>query len=316
MERAPAMRVKVPCNDEGDFYVRLADHVAEHGLRVPAQRPVPIGDRLRVALEFRDGGTLSGEAVVAEHIRLGEGAGLIVRFVRFDRPAPDAKKRASGAKPTPPPPRPAQAATPPPPATPFAAAEIDEAIPEISGAVEIVAPTEASDGGGAPSRIARVTGTVRAALAKGGAVAAGFIARTSRKQRIAIAAAAAVALGGLGLATALMGSTPERQAAAHIAAADRKLAAGHVTGDDGALEHLLEAKRLAPGNPQSAERLAHVADMLEKLGARALRRGDLEVASIHLEGAALAAPDSPGIREKLEALSKKKKESSRQRAAH
>ncbi len=175
MERATAMRVKVPCNDEGDFYVRLADHVAEHGLKVPSRHPLPIGDRLRVTLEFRDGGTLSGEAVVAEHVRLGEESGAIVRFVRFDRSASVKPQRATGAKPASvPPPRPSQIAVAPPPAPPPVAppSEADVEIPEISGAEEIASPTEAPNGSGAPSRLALMAGKMRAAAARGRAAAA------------------------------------------------------------------------------------------------------------------------------------------------
>ena len=46
--------------------------------------------------------------------------------------------------------------------------------------------------------------------------------------------------------------------------------------------------------------------MLETLGARALDRGDLALASVHLSGAALAAPDRASVHARLAALEKKR----------
>jgi hypothetical protein len=51
--RVTALRVKLPCDDEKDFYARLADTIAEKGLRVPTPNLRPVGTRVRVVLEFR-----------------------------------------------------------------------------------------------------------------------------------------------------------------------------------------------------------------------------------------------------------------------
>jgi len=83
--RLPALRVRLPCEDEKDFYARLADGIAEKGLRVPTANLRPVGTRVRVALEFRDAGTVSGEAIVDAHVEGGARPAMNVRFVRFDR---------------------------------------------------------------------------------------------------------------------------------------------------------------------------------------------------------------------------------------
>ncbi len=327
LSRVPATRVKVPCNDEGDFYVRLADHIAEHGLRIPAERALPIGDRLGVVLEFRDGGTLSGEAVVAAHVRLGDGVGMNVRFVRFDRSVSAGRQRAPAASTGPPPPfnAPADASAPGPddasspgpdevwspgpddasspgPDDPWSHGPVD-APPAVSPEdVEIVACPEVPVDGEPGPRLPVVGRWWRAV-------------RNRRRAAAVAALAVAVALAAIGYAMTRRPATPEEEAADHLARADRQLAAGRVTGEDGALEHLLAAKRLRPRDPVPAERLSRLADMLEDLGQRALGRGELYVASIHLTAARQAAPGRASIRAKLEALSKAQRTSG-SRAPH
>ena len=44
--RVTALRVKLPCEDEKDFYARLADTIAEKGLRVPTANLRPVGTRV------------------------------------------------------------------------------------------------------------------------------------------------------------------------------------------------------------------------------------------------------------------------------
>src|SRR5512133_644097 len=92
------LRVKVPCADEREFYARIADRVAENGLRVPAGDRPAIGAHARVALEFRDGGTLAGDAVVEEHVDLDSGPGVKVRFLKLEPAGTrDAAKNAPAA---------------------------------------------------------------------------------------------------------------------------------------------------------------------------------------------------------------------------
>ncbi len=85
--RLPALRVKLPCDDEKDFYARLADTVAEKGLRVPTANLRPIGTRVRIVLEFRDGRTVSGAGIVDAHVE-GARAAMNVRIVKFERSRP------------------------------------------------------------------------------------------------------------------------------------------------------------------------------------------------------------------------------------
>lgn len=273
MERAERMlRVKIPCRDEGDFWARLADHVAKNGLRIPAEVPRPVGARVRVGLEFKDGRTLSGDAIVDGHVALDAGRGMSVRFVRLDRDEPVGPAE---------PPEPALAAAAPPP-LPARDEPLDEA--ELFGDLEEAA---------APADL-NASAEMAAEVARHGA----------RLRRIAIGiAAAAVAAAVLGTAIARrVGPGEEARVTAHVAAADRLLAEGRLVGDGGALERLLAAQRLRPGDPATSERLSRAADLLERLGATALERGDLAVAAIHLADARRAAPDRPSIQAKLAAV--------------
>jgi hypothetical protein len=270
MERAERMlRVKIPCRDEGDFWARLADHVAKNGLRIPAEVPRPVGARVRVGLEFKDGRTLSGDAIVDGHVALDAGRGMSVRFVRLDRDEPVG------------PAEPALAAAAPPP-LPARDEPLDEE--ELFGDLEEAA---------APADL-NTSAEMAAEVARHGA----------RLRRLAIgiaAAAVAVAVAGTAIARRA-GPGEEARVAAHVAAADRLLAEGRLVGDGGALERLLAAQRLRPGDPATSERLSRAADLLERLGATALERGDLAVAAIHLADARRAAPDRPSIQAKLAAV--------------
>jgi hypothetical protein len=92
--------------------------------------------------------------------------------------------------------------------------------------------------------------------------------------------------------------------AARVDTADRRLSEGRLTGPDGALDHLLAAKALAPDDGRVKERLELLADTLEKLGGRALDRGDVAEAEVHLAAALQASPDRQSLSAKLEALAK------------
>jgi len=129
-------------------------------------------------------------------------------------------------------------------------------------------------------------------------IAAAIAGRVVRYRRAALgvaAGAALVALAGFAAHRMVGPASPEAVAAAHVEAADRLLREGRVTGKDGALDHLLAARRLRPGDAETARRLDRVADLLERLAAGALDRGDLPVAAIHLASARAAAPDRPSL---------------------
>lgn len=272
------LRVRVPCADEGDFYARFADRIAENGLRVPAEDPPAIGARARVALEFKDGGVLAGDAVVEGHVDVDARPGVKVRFLKLDRPDP-------------------ARATPSPAGRPAARPPAGAGAAEVAIDETLFDDVPASDAGTAASSFTVST-----------EIAAAVERRTARFQRAAVAVAVlavAVALAGVAVARFSGCSTPQAAAAAHVQAADRLLAAGKLTGKDGALDHLLAAKRLRPDDPATAGRLVRLADLLERLAAGALDRGDLAVASIHLAAARAAAPDRPSLRAKQAELDRR-----------
>jgi hypothetical protein len=140
-------------------------------------------------------------------------------------------------------------------------------------------------------------------------IAAAVDRRAARFQRAAVVAAvlaAVVAVAGVAAARWAGGPGDVRAAAAaHLQAADRLLADGRLTGKDGALEHLLAARRLRPDDPGTAARLERIADLLERLAVGALERGDLAVAAIHLGAARAAAPDRPSLRAKQAELDRR-----------
>jgi hypothetical protein len=132
--------------------------------------------------------------------------------------------------------------------------------------------------------------------------------RAARVRRAAFAmAVAALVVGAAGLAAVrwLQPVGPEVATAAHVNASDRLLAEGRLIGKGGALEHLLAAKRLSPDDAATNSRLSRAADLLESLAARALERGDVAVAAIHLDWAERAAPDRASIRAKRSAIAKR-----------
>lgn len=272
------LRVRVPCADEGEFYARLAERIAENGLRVPADAPPAIGAHARVALEFRDGGVLAGDAVVEEHVAVDARPGVKVRFLKLDRPSPAARAAPTAAPPAPAP---------------------------VEGVGEVQVPLGETLFDDAPAGDGR-TGALSFTVST--EIAAAVERRTVRFQRAAIAVAVlavVVALGGVAVARWSEPSTPETAAAAHVRAAERLLADGKLTGKDGALDHLLAAKRLLPDDPATAGRLERLADLLERLAAGALDRGDLAVASIHLAAARAAAPDRKSLRAKQAELDRR-----------
>jgi hypothetical protein len=273
------LRVKVPCADEGEFYARLADRIAENGLRVPTAAPPAIGARARVGLEFRDGAILSGDAVVEEHLEVDGRPGVKVRILKLDGEALDVA--VDGDEPL----------------SPARARRAAPGRPDAALAEQLFADL------GGDARTGALSFTVSTEIA---AAVAQRTARYQRAAAIVAAVAVAIAIGVFAVARFWGGpATPEEAVAAHVKAADRLLAEGKLTGKDGALDHLLAAKRLRPGDAATTGRLDRVADMLERLAAGALERGDLPVAAIHLASARAAAPDRASLRAKQDALDRR-----------
>jgi hypothetical protein len=289
------LRVKIPCASEAEFYARIADRIAANGLRVPAEAPPAVGARARVALEFRDGGVLAGDAVVEEHVEVDDRPGVRVRFLKLDR-AEEA---------------PAPAAAPP--AAPRGAPALPVASRGPRASDLELAETLFGDASHGDGR----TGTH--GFTRSTEIAAAVDRRTARFQRAALVAAVLavlVAAGGFAVARWTGATaTPEEVAAAHVKAADRLLGEGRLTGKDGALDHLLAAKRLRPEDATTARRLDRLADMLERLAEGALERGDLAVASIHLASARAAAPDRRSLRATQSELDRRTRASAAARPA-
>jgi len=280
--RPPDFRVKVPCDDERDFYARIADHIAARGLRVATGDLRPLGTRLQVAVEFRNGRTLQGEAVVDAHVQLDAGPGVNVRILRFARDR-DGPAAARGPPPLPRSPE-------------VAAAPIEDAW-SVANAED--APQEH------PPSWSTASAEIGAMLRR----------RVGRFQRAAFATlAAALLLAAAGWALVRHAGGPmtaDAVAAARIRIADRLVDEGRILGTSGALEQLIAARQLRPDDPTTIARLVRLADMLEALGAGALERGDLPVASVHLAAAELAAPDRASIRVKRAALAEQMRTRSR-----
>jgi hypothetical protein len=255
----PALRVKIPCHDPREFHARLAGHLAANGLRVPSEHPRPVGTRLRIALELRNGETLWGDAVVEGHVQLDARPGLSLRFLDPLLPAggPPEPEPEAGEAPAPPP------------------ASHDD---PLGGSAEILASVN--------RQVGRLLGGVAALAA------------------LAIVLAGAGYAAGLRLARS---RAPEELAASRLGAADRLLAEGRILGKEGALERLLAAREASRDDPAIAARLARVADLLESLGSRAIDRGDLAVAGVHLAAAALADPTRESIRAKRAFLAAKER---------
>lgn len=334
--RLPALRVKLPCQDEREFFARLADAIAEKGLRVPTPNLRPVGSRVRVVLEFRDGETVGGEGVVDAHLE-GERPGMNVRLVRFERqpprevPVPTPSGPIPALTPLPIPATPAASSEPPAPPAPESSFESlfeDEPEPAappdptpiprppVDGTDDLeplydvpAAPAEATPGpeaAPAPRRTSVPPSTRRAVLASvavGAAVVVAALAYTLSRRPATDDGAARAAPVPAPAAVAPAAAPPiDPRIAERIALADRRAAEARLAGPDGALEHLLAAKGLRADDPRVTERLALLADTLEALGARALERGDAAEARVHLAAASRAAPERTSISEKLEAL--------------
>lgn len=108
----PVVRLKIPCADGREFLEKFAGRFVQNGIFVPVGHPRPVGSRIHLKLEFRDGTVgVSGSALVT-----GQGTfekpGMVLRFtalhpesIQFDlsplrvpaRPPPVVPKPAPAA---------------------------------------------------------------------------------------------------------------------------------------------------------------------------------------------------------------------------
>ncbi|HSN92639.1 MAG TPA: hypothetical protein VLS93_15520 [Anaeromyxobacteraceae bacterium] len=270
--------------------------------------------------------TGSKQALVVRFVALDEGS-IVFPFSPAGGASPEippastaapARPGARPPAPVAPPPlsRPPPPLSPPPPAPPpDAPAPPDQAgdqLEDLFGPEHVGAPPPAprgrkgQEGGGAPEapaagdeadrlpgppayreepgpRAARRRGTLLAAVVVGVALVVAGVLVAVRAFRQTSAGAPAPA---------------KEPVAALLAAADRDIAAGRLTGKEGALGHLAAARALAPADPRVRERLRLLADTLEAFAARALDRADAREAAVHLEAAEEADPGRPSLAEK------------------
>jgi hypothetical protein len=301
----PELRVRVPCDDEGHFHALLADHIAANGLRIPTERAVAASTHVTVALVFRNGRIRRWDGVVDGQVALDGRPGISVRLPALERYV----DRFEGA------PEVSPGRGPPPLPEP--------ATRESMPAVEEIVPIEDEPLGGRPDAPGEDTldeplggapvfppasSSAGDPLDASGLIAEAVNMRGIRLQRAALVVGAlAVAVAGGGF-VAIRHVVQEAAIGAQVQAADRLIAEGRLTGEEGAITRLLAARRIDPDDAATNARLAQVADLLEARAARALGRGDLAVASSHLAAAQLAAPDRPGIRAKLAELERRRQE--------
>lgn len=137
--------------------------------------------------------------------------------------------------------------------------------------------------------------------------------RAARTRWLAAAAAAALVAAVAGGAAFVRA---QRRAAVLDAAfsdairvADERLRAGRLVapGGDSALDHLLAARALRPGDTRVLARLEMMADTFESLGRRAMARGDLQEAAAHLSGVVRADPGRDWARAELERVESRRR---------
>jgi len=332
----PSIRVKLPSEGERDFLQRYAPTIASKGLTIPTANLRAVGSRIRLTLELKSGEVVSGEAVVESHLVTASRKALLVRFLALDEgsivfqfsgPAAASPSAAASppAEPAPPyePALPATTPTPyaerpPAPAPPRHAApsprepagELEDLFgPEDSGATPAEQP-EPPPPSAAGEEVGRLPGPPAYADEPGPGAS-----RRRGARLAAVVVIAALALAGVFAAVRALRDTgagttapakPTDEVAPLLAAADRDIAAGRLSGPESALALLVKARALAPADPRVGERLKLLADTFEAFAARALERGDAREARVHLEAAEQADPRRPSLDEKrarLESLS-------------
>lgn len=134
-------------------------------------------------------------------------------------------------------------------------------------------------------------------------------ARRHARERKVLLIAVPVALVLGAVVAGWVSSVRERGAAVdrHLALAEERLAAGRLAGPSGdeALDHLLAARALRGEDARVRERLKALADIFEDLGERALARGDIAEAAVHLQGVVLADPSREVAARRLQDLERR-----------
>jgi hypothetical protein len=313
----PTYRLKIQCSDEREFLERFAPRFVADGIFVPSRDPRPVGTRVLVKIEILGGRVLvSGDAMVTSRIpaEKSDRPGMKLRLtalhpesIRFEL-SPSASSRPAL---TPSVPTPALTPAPPPlPTTPrtLAVEDLfrieDEREPPAPPAppLDVRHPAEADSDATA---ILPIPTPVPAAPSPAMA-AAPLWARDRRLFVILIAAAAAaVFVGAVAVAAGKARAARdarEAHASDELRIADDRLRDGRLTGagGDSALDHLLQAKRFAPGDARVEARLRLLADKFEQLGDRAMARKNLGEAAVHFRAALRADPTRERARKQVD----------------
>jgi hypothetical protein len=317
------VRLKIPCADRREFLEKFAPRYAQSGVFVPRGRPRPVGSRIHLKLEFRDGTVgVSGDALVTGQ-GTAEKPGMVLRFTALHSGSIQFELSPVGGAG---------------PAAPAAAARLPQAPGKGELVDELFGPDMLEDeptGSAKPLevRTGKVKLKLRETPREPGAPAATPVeglppiapepvparvqappqvseptparplparpAATTRGMRFGVVAA----LLGLGVALAVglavAGALASRQAKeraerleAEVRAADARMHEGRLAQPpgDSALDHLLAARELSAADERVTGNLKLLADTFEQLGNRAAARGDLREAAIHLEAAVRADP--------------------------
>lgn len=331
----PIVRLKIPCADEREFRERFAPKYVTSGIFVPTERPRPIGTRLHLKIELRDGRIgVSGDAMVTGQTTSGPGkrpgmtlrlTGLHAGSIQFElSPVGGAGPPVASA------PRPSVAAGESPdepaplheelfgpedePLDPGAAAKpLEVGTREVKFKLKETPKASAPAVTPAPAAPARAAEPERAEPARVEpeptpaplSVETPWRARGGKRPVVIAAIAMAVVVAG---AVAAASSVAARAAKARdakvteeVRLTDARILEGRLAGagGDSALDHLLTAKDLAAGDVRVTSRLRILADKFEQFGARAMARGDLREAAVHYQAAVRADPGREGARQKL-----------------
>jgi hypothetical protein len=305
MSSLPAVRLKIPCADAREFRERFVPRYVAQGVFVPSERPRPVGSRIHLKIELRDGSVgASGEALVTGHVQEPARRGMTLRLSRLDpgslqfelspmagagpaatpRPAlaedlfSDAPAAAAADKPLQVRTKTVKlklAASPPPAAEhPPPSREPEE--PEQIGTGDIVPAKE----------------PVHPRVPRRGARRAVWVA-------LGLAASVTAVLAG----AILMQAREEARRAAFAEAikrSDARVREGRLQGGgDSALDHLDAARAISPDDAGLLERLDLLADKMEELGERAARRGDARGAEAYYRAALRAEPGRQSARRRL-----------------
>jgi hypothetical protein len=324
----PVIRLKIPCSDEREFRDRFAPKYVTSGIFVPTDRPRPIGTRLHLKIELRDGRIgVSGDAMVTGQTTSGPGGrpGMTLRLtalhagsIQFELSpvggaGPAAGERRADPADEPLPLRQELFGPGDEPLDPGAAAKPLEvgtrevkfklkATPKEFARAAIPAPPEtAADEEPEPAGPARAEPeptppplAVKVPRRPGGG-----------RRPVAVAAIAmAVAVGGTVAVASFFGARErarDAKVAEEVRVADARIREGRLAGSggDSALDHLLSAKELAADDARVTSRLRILADKFEQLGDRARTRGDLGEAAVHYQAALRADPAREAARKRL-----------------